>query len=183
MSEYLIRQRRNLLALSSFLIVFNFADVSIAKVSLLGTELLIGDPAKLKIFIWTIWSYFLLRYYQYWKDEPDTGLIKTFKNRFEIYGKKFRQRDHIQDRLGSTAQYNLNRKGLFTWHYSAMILNPALGQYEAKDDIQIPFIKIYIWYLKSFLYVCIKTPRVSEYVFPFILAAIAPASTLIKIIW
>ncbi|QLQ03885.1 MAG: hypothetical protein HZY77_15000 [Thiobacillus sp.] len=67
MTNDLLRQRRNLLITSIGLLLFDFAHMSVAKVSILGTELLVGDPIILKVFAWGMWAYFLLRYYQYLK--------------------------------------------------------------------------------------------------------------------
>lgn len=50
MTNDLLRQRRNLLITSIGLLLFDFAHMSITKVSLLGTELLVGDPIILKAF-------------------------------------------------------------------------------------------------------------------------------------
>src|SRR5688572_2283141 len=68
MEEPALRQRRNLMAMSCLLLVFDFADISIAKVSILGTELVVGKPRVLIIFIWAVWAYALLRYYQFTQD-------------------------------------------------------------------------------------------------------------------
>ncbi|MFH7326451.1 hypothetical protein [Desulfurivibrio sp. C05AmB] len=179
MSEALQRQRRNVTALSSLLILFNFADVSIAKVSLLGTELLVGDPAKLAAFVWLIWVYFLLRYYQYWREEPDKGLSKAFRDRFDRCAKDYTGKDFVQDMHGSPRYYKLSREGWFNWRYSVENVHPVEGNALVGENIPISIIRVCAWAIFSAIHVCINTPRVTEHVLPFPLAILALASTLL----
>ena len=76
MNADLLRQRRNLIGISAILLIFDFANVRIAKVSLLGTELLAGNVQVLAVCAWVIRFYILIRYYQYLRAEPD-GLIRN----------------------------------------------------------------------------------------------------------
>jgi hypothetical protein len=47
MNNDLLRQRRNLILISGALIIYDFAEISIAKISLLGSDLLVGRPEAL----------------------------------------------------------------------------------------------------------------------------------------
>ena len=49
MNADLLRQRRNLIGISAILLIFDFANVRIAKVSLLGTKLLAGNVQVLAV--------------------------------------------------------------------------------------------------------------------------------------
>lgn len=76
MNTDLLRQRRNLILISGGLLLFDFANVSVAKISVMGTELLIGNAKVIAYFAWAMWCYFLLRYYQYLRAESDLGISK-----------------------------------------------------------------------------------------------------------
>lgn len=82
MGEGLLRQRRNLVIISGILIVFDFTSITIDKVNLLGIHFLVGKPENLIIIAWVLWAYFLLRYYQYLRDEPDLKIIYLLKSYF-----------------------------------------------------------------------------------------------------
>ena len=54
MNADLLRQRRNLIAISMVLLLFDFAKVNIAKVNVLGTDLLVGNAQVLMFFAWAM---------------------------------------------------------------------------------------------------------------------------------
>lgn len=93
MSEGFIRQRRNLMLLSMFLLIYDFANIQIAKVSLLGTELIAGRPQVLEWVIWGIWAYLSVRYAQYFAAEEQKRVLSEFmRERRELIERKARER-------------------------------------------------------------------------------------------
>jgi hypothetical protein len=74
LSPGLLRQRRNLIAISLLLIVFDLSTSKIDKVAILGMELRIEQPTILVALAWTAWAYFFVRYLQYMFAEPDLAI-------------------------------------------------------------------------------------------------------------
>jgi len=92
MSEGFVRQRRNLMIVSMFLLIYDFANIEIAKVSLLGTELLAGRPEVLEWVVWGIWAYLSIRYAQYLVAEEHGRVFSEFmRERNELVERKARQ--------------------------------------------------------------------------------------------
>lgn len=78
MTDGLLRQRRNLFATSIVIIFLRFGGVQIEKVALLGTELSFDNIEALYAGIWVAFLYFLIRYYQYFRQEPNLKIAKEF---------------------------------------------------------------------------------------------------------
>lgn len=170
MDNDLLRQRRNLILVSSGLLLFDFAKVTVLKVSILGTELLIGDANVLAIFAWVLWGYFLLRYYQYLRIETTLGIIKDFESLFQGRGRAYVFKKINRDSL--TGSIDFTREGL-RWHYTVNDYNPGVGTYQVIDRGLLPRAKATWWLVKSFLYVAFNTPKVTDHILPFLLAIAA----------
>jgi hypothetical protein len=81
MDDDLAKSRRNLIVLSVLLLIFDIASISIGKVSVLGTELVVGNAQILPTLLWSIWAYLLLRYVQLLGAQPHLGLIEKLNER------------------------------------------------------------------------------------------------------
>lgn len=143
--------------------------MSIAKVSILGTELLVGDPVMLKTFAWATWAYFLLRYYQYFKSESDAEIIRHAANYF-----KFLARQHVLKSTGRTSllgEIVLARRRL-RWGYT-LAESPANVNGKIETGA-FPLILGGWWVLRAYLHVALHTPKVTDHVLPFALAVATP---------
>ncbi|EGR3265149.1 hypothetical protein DLI08_24755 [Vibrio parahaemolyticus] len=69
MSTGLLRQRRNLLAISAVMPMFFVSQATVEKINFLGTVISIGSPSSINYMIGIIFVYFLLRYWQYYREE------------------------------------------------------------------------------------------------------------------
>ncbi|EGR3355920.1 MULTISPECIES: hypothetical protein [Vibrio] len=69
MSTGLLRQRRNLLASSAVMPMFFVSQATVEKINVLGTVINIGSPSSINYMIGTVFVYFLLRYWQYYREE------------------------------------------------------------------------------------------------------------------
>ena len=137
MNVDLLRQRRNLIAVSGVLLVFDFAQVKIVKVSVLGTELLVGNVQVLMFCAWVLWAYFTLRYYQYWRVEPNKYIRNSFIKQLEKYARSYSKiRD--QDEIGQSCQYRFCRVGLVKWAYIDSKYNPERGDVVDGLGIRLP---------------------------------------------
>jgi hypothetical protein len=78
------RQRRNIIALSLFLLVYQSLGVELEKINLFGNELRVLNPDYVSKVMWVIYAYFLIRYYQYFHDTTDRGV----KEAYDLYVRK-----------------------------------------------------------------------------------------------
>jgi hypothetical protein len=179
MNNDLLRQRRNLIATSAVLLVFDFARVTITQVSVLGTELLVGNAKVLMICAWVLWAYFLLRYYQYWRAEPDQHIRSSFKKRLDAYARSYSKAKAIQDAAGQVYDdYKITRTGLVSWSYTLQGYDPVKGSIKGGPVSVLPAWMLAAWSLKSATFVGIQTPHATDHVLPFALAIAAPVVTL-----
>ena len=180
MNPDLLRQRRNLVAISTGLLIFDFAKVEIAKVSLLGTELLVGDAQVLIAFAWILWFYFLLRYYQYWRSEPHQPIRQTFRQRLDRYARDFSKVKAVQDNFGAPYNdYKITRTSFTGWTYTLQGYDPAEGAITAGPSAPLPAWRLAVWAAKSAAHVCLQTPHVTDHALPFLLAFAAPVISIL----
>lgn len=159
--------------------MFEFAKVSITKVSILGTELLVGDARVLHIFAWMIWGYFLLRYYQYLMLEGDLKLISTARERFEARAMPYVMRLIDKQSLLGKIKFS---GSFFSWRYSVLqrVQANKFGYDSETHSGKIPFFRSSIWWMEGFLYLLLHTPKATDHLLPFVLAVLAPIITLLK---
>lgn len=169
MKDDLSRQRRNLISISAVLLIFDFANVSIGKVSVLGTELLIGNVKVLMICAWVLWAYFLLRYYQYWREHPDRTLRNIFMNRLHQY-----IRSHLNTSIFD--DYKITYVSLVNWTYTRSDYNSQTNNIAL--NIKLPVWSLFIWSLKAAAFVCLQTSHATDILFPFIIAIAAPVVSI-----
>jgi hypothetical protein len=180
MDADLLRQRRNLIAISAILTVFDFAKVRIAKISILGTELLIGNAEALMICAWTLWAYFLLRYYQYWIAERDECIRDAFKEKLDKYARSHTKAISFQDAYGQVFDdYKISRTSFATWTYTLQGgYDPSEGKVKEKFSKNLSTWRLVNWSIKSAVFVCVHTPHATNHILPFGLAFAAPIITL-----
>lgn len=62
-----IRQRRNVFLGSALIAFAEFADVTVSKINVFGTELVIRNPQTVNVVLWIVATYWMWRYYQYYR--------------------------------------------------------------------------------------------------------------------
>jgi hypothetical protein len=174
MNPDLLRQRRNLILVSLWLLVFDFADVSIGKVSVLGTELVVGSPRVLIFLAWLLWAYFLLRYYQYWRTENKPELRKAFNARLDTYARNFAKPTTYQDATGQVFGHKITRGDTFGWFYALQHYDPVIGAVEKHKAIPLPNFRLLWWAVKAALLTCLNTTHATDHLLPFVLAIAVP---------
>lgn len=65
LSEALVRQRRNLIFISSTLVMLKLGQVQISKLSVASIEFTLGRPNAIYWGLWAMFFYFIIRYVQY----------------------------------------------------------------------------------------------------------------------
>ena len=169
----ILRQRRNLVAMSCLLIVFDLAKVEVAKVGVLGTDLVVGDVRVLAISMWVVWAYFLLRYYQYWRfDRPHVS--KALFDVVESYSRRFAIENDL-DRANSSGAITLHRGGwLRDWRVQLNQYQPGGGDLVMIEEERVPWATVAAWRLKSWWRIAVHTPHFTEHALPLVLAAATP---------
>jgi hypothetical protein len=178
MNTDLLRQRRNLLIMSGFLIVFNFADIQIVKVSLLGTQLVIGKPSILMLVVWLIWGYFLLRFYQYLNDEKPLGITEKAEEIFNKNLASYAIKKLFFDHVVQNCQHTLIRSGVFHWQCVLAPFDAVKGKHEEVVRKPISVFTVLLIVFLSQVELCFKTTKITDYVLPYIFAVLAPTVSL-----
>jgi hypothetical protein len=185
MDEDLKKARRNLLVISVLLIIFDVASVSVGKVSVVGTELVVGRPEVLRVLLWVFWAYLLLRYCQLLGAQADLGIRTAFIDRLNKY---------IRSRLGELGKkafpswnqnlayigaINLRRVG-FRWEQPLRQYDPKKGGEVEIGAFFAPRWLLALSVLRAAFFVIFATPKFTEFVLPLLLAAAAPVVTLMR---
>jgi hypothetical protein len=180
MNQDLLRQRRNLIAISAVLLIFDFAKVKITKVGILGTDLLVGDAHVLMMCAWLLWAYFFLRYYQYWRAEPEQHIRESFKKRLDTYARSYTKARAVQEATSGAVydDYRISRTGRASWSYTLRQFDPVKGGINDGPTFRLPVWRLALWSLKSAAFVGIQTPHATDHVLPFTLAIAAPVVSL-----
>lgn len=165
MSADLLRQRRNLLVTSLALTAIDLAGATLKKdVSVLGTALEFANPERVVWGLWVLWVYFLVRYWQYFNEEPDLGIHQGM--------------EHWINRQISWDEFDMEYHHWISWRYG--IFWTMLKQHKEWENEQWttsendPNNKLQkaSWTLRAFFSVATKTPRFTDYLVPFFVAAI-----------
>ena len=184
MDAGLLRQRRNLILISIALLLVDFADVEIARVSLLGTTLVVGRPDVLHTFAWVAWTYFTVRYLQYLVYVGDLGFSSSFWSVADRHlERKIRTLVEAQvpkRQFTNFGPRHLVKNGCFRWEQPLSVYDPAVGSVEKIGSISLPTLTMFGAWLRGCIHVAFSTPKVTDYVLPLALALAAPAVALYK---
>ena len=177
MDTGLLRQRRNLILVSSALLLFDFANVAVTKVSVMGTELLIGDVKVLIYFAWAMWGYFFLRYYQYLNEEKDLGISAGIKSQFKARAWPYTFKKINKTQISGTIEFK--REG-FRWAYSVNEYEAGRGTTQETYAGVLPVMRTYWWLARAAYYVAVHTPKATDHILPYLLAIAAPVVSAVK---
>lgn len=179
LSPGLLRQRRNLMLVSAVLIFLGFAQAELQSIEALGLHVTFGRPEAVVLGLVTVAGYFSYRYLLYLVQEPGPGLKGEYFRRLNQYAEPkilaFRNAQypagkelHLEERLG------VRSMRMFSW----VLLVPS-GR-DSYGGLQTDELKIYlrqVWpeSIKAALFACLARSYFTDYVFPFVLAAVGIA--------
>lgn len=165
--------RRNLVLISMAFIFFHFSDAKLAvetlcngeeksEISMLIGSFVIGNPDVLPIFAWIMFSWFLLRFFQfsnYYSDwrEYTSAIFRTKYILGRI--KKYSLND-------TNFQYNKPQPVFGDWNWAT---GPAREEF-SQVTIRQSQISKKLWLV---LYIAITTELFGQYYFPYFIAAFA----------
>lgn len=176
MSSDLLRQRRNLIIFSLILCFLKFAQIEIENFSIVGIEFSsFKNPHSVFVALWIAWSYFAVRYYQYFVQE---GLPSFKRVYFEILDKKSVRK--IDSLVKKDFPRNQRRNVTYTtlkswnWMFSGTVDNSYNGSVGDPTPFKLPIAK---WKLtpeiiNSFFYVALNRSAFTDYFLPIIVAVI-----------
>ena len=176
MNPDLLRQRRNLIAISAVLLLFDFADVKIGKIGILGTDLVVGDVRVLMWSAWLLWAYFLLRYYQYWRAAETAHIRNTFSRKSYENERSFAS----SLKMGDGVHMPFSRIGFLQYQFSPFTVAKNVAQHA--DPIPVSAVRVICWKMRAAYYVTLHTPHATDHVLPFALALAAPFVTFAPVL-
>lgn len=166
MDEGLEKSRRNLMAISLVLTLFDFAQVSIGEINLLGTNLIVGNPDVLRAFLWVLWAYLLVRYLQHLANQGDLGISKAFHETAAQIVNTGLSRQH------TNAYWSISRDG-FGWHLNATGYDPVTGSVTNVGKTTVPRRLMVHAYLVASIHIVVLRPFFTDHVMPLMLAVAA----------
>lgn len=178
MSQGLARQRRNLLIISILVIVFAEGGVVIEEFSLVGLKLKFKDFKVVYISMWVMFSYFFGRYYQYFKEEPDLGIVNGFWAKLNSRcWEKIKKRSVAVcpacEQLGGKFYFSDTQKsGIFKRKVNVVSERNDYGE-DVNTDIEISVVPFVFDIALSFFHVLVNRKGVSDYFLPFVVAFLA----------
>lgn len=177
MTSDLLRQRRNLILISVLLLAFVFLKIKVDKLSILGSEITVENPQGILVFVWIIWAYFLVRYYQFLREKSDLELISNINGRFSS-----KANSHVFKKLNKQfiqGSIEFSRAGIF-WNYRVMEYDPSISSVQETSSGQLPGTSALFWFLGSSAHVFINTTKFTDYVLPLLVALSVPIVYLVK---
>lgn len=192
--EGFVRQRRNLIGMSVILVLYEKLEIVIDSISILGNTARINDPSRVTLLLWIAWGYFLIRYYQYFRDTPDKGFSTSYHSRLHALARRVAQskfrREFIPTEKFDDVKGPLDfRFGDITvWsaypHYWDLEMNVDVS-YRTETGvanhslhgckINLSWKDLAIPKVRSLLHVALNTRLVSEYLLPFFIAVVPVA--------
>jgi hypothetical protein len=177
MSEGLLRQRRNLLAMSLVLLLFDVAGASFKTVMVLGSELAVVRQGILPIAAWIVWAYWLLRYTQYLKAEGNLGIKEAIDGRMVSYVRHRLTLEPWRGPAGEVHYWVLERPSRWRWALALEHYKPATSDIGA-HRYNLSFVDGWWLRLRAHMAIAATTPKYTDYVLPFVVAAAAALTAI-----
>lgn len=194
--EGFVRQRRSLVAVSLAWLLYQTSGVVIDHLNVFGNKLDLKTPELAGTVLWVAWLYFLLRYYQYFRDLPDKGVSTAFGARLitlmrKVARNEIKRQCKLKGPWQPVDEIELEKARIDTigsykrfWEFRVTELvaiispnNRPLHQFSGKT-IKVEGSRLIAAKLRSAAHVSLNTRFLTEYYLPFVLAA-APLSLFI----
>jgi hypothetical protein len=189
-----LRQRRNLFIISIGLLLFQVFELKLTKISFLGNEFSVSQPELIPVFLWITYIYYIVRYYQFFHEEPHRGVRATYeryilvlRDRMTIRRAKWIIIKDLGLKIfkGKLKDPNIHGRFASKWRDDSTVSFSFTTKSKGKENNKISIKtktmsvekKITIrWYdflfirLQAFLHVCFRTSHITEYYIPFVVA-------------
>lgn len=185
MNENFYKQRRNLILISSIVVFINLTAGKIEKINILGTELKLENSLIVPWVLGLMLFYLFLRYLQYTHDVQDKEFGARFFRRVEYYlAPKILRREHAKENSFLRRCYP-DIKEIEVRHFEmfngAMPKNIAAAEFVGKmggvvveeNNLTVLNQELTWPFIRSSIYICLRTRLVTDYVFPVLFAGFA----------
>lgn len=181
LSPGLLRQRRNLVVLATFLILFDVSTVEPKTLTLFGAELGLPRARTYATFAWILLLYFVWRFYQYLQDESDLDLKKRRTwSKAKEYLEPWLKESGASLLTMAQGQYELNQERFGGWFYRFAMYDPKQGKH-LYETLDVPFATTIWATVKALMYTTFRTPYVTDILLPILLAIVAPVLFLCQL--
>ncbi|WP_126798616.1 hypothetical protein [Aliidiomarina soli] len=176
MSDGLLRQRRNLFALSALIWFLKFGEVEIDKLSFLGIEFkTFSNPDAIYVAIWLAWFYFAFRYYQYFVQEGFPKLYAAYTDLLdEICAPKVTRlvRKEYPNDFREDCGYRTLKKWKWVYHGQQQTGQDKGSGEMTVENFEMQFSPWWLWkeILWSIWHIVINRSVVTDYILPILLA-------------
>ena len=169
--SHFIRQRRNLVLISLFIIFYKVGNLELTTVNFLGNQTKIGNPEVITFCLSVFFSYFLWRYYTACRE---IGGISRFLMRCTDWAEN-KARDYIQRKEFGKKKVYSNQIQLIGREKGARIYRVFDNKSEPLNQGREVKTRYYYSLMKtiSVIPTIFKTSTFSEYILPYVIAAIA----------
>lgn len=165
-----IRQRRNLVLMSCFIIITTLTQANVNELSLLGTKIEIPNENRflIPIFISLVFLYFVLRYYVYLRE---TRLVESaWEKCKKIPVNTFGDREWFPHEMSDPSAYS-ELEWSFPLKYTAYLKYETQHGFHNRRSVKI--IDAMIIYVKTLHLFSLKDKAFTEYIVPYLLAGLA----------
>ena len=175
MSSGLLRQRRNLLITSMTMLFMHFSQANINAASLVVLQVTFGRPEAVIYFLWLLQVYFLVRYYQYFRQEQDLKILDEFyeKLRTLTFQKIHRMKLNVYpntEKYGGEYDFrNMKKVGLCAREVECQVRVETTGIAEERT-CNVDIRNFSAGAILAWLHVILNTTYITYYFLPFIVA-------------
>lgn len=186
-----VSERRSLLVTSFLLFFYQAAGIEIDKINVLGNEAKISDSSWVPIALWTLWVYFAVRYYQYFRHVPDKGFMAAYQRRLDqltrqLAARRFRRVFRREEEFPEEELKRLNVSLAFgpidpviESQPSRLLVRATVSflrgtqlveSRNSKKIIELSWKELLLPKVRACLHVLLSTRLVTEYVLPFLVS-------------
>lgn len=185
--DHFVKQRRNLVLISLFVVFYKAGDLAIEKINLLGNETDIGNPEIVHLSLGIFFLYFLLRYYTACR--AVSGVKKFWRACQAWFEKRCRHQIHAvlkANNINYTSEPHVKKSAFFevqiTFRPNPSFSHEAHGkeiparlveQGKHEEYVYSYGVKYWPWRFYSAIYSIFNYTYFLEYVFPYMLALLA----------
>ena len=177
MSEGLFRQRRNLILTSLTIIFLRYGEVTIEKFGTSALDLKFQNLNAIFVALWVVFFYFLVRYYQYLRQEPDLGIKSAFWAKVDARCLNKLTEDaksRFATVLMSPARLefqlsSFKRTSVFLWSGSVTTKRTGSGE-PMNSEYTVNVLHFWPDFTVAACHVALNRSAITDYVLPFLLA-------------
>ncbi len=189
-----VRQRGSLIAASAILFFYETSGIRVEQITILGNTFPVANPASVAVAVWLLWLYFLVRYYQYFRDLPKREFSEAWEGRFwhllkTVTRRRFVREYRLEGEVKGTPKFTLDEvvpvaQGPGDWRFvvkgSVQYNTGNVFRRTTIDGeaLRVPRHIILFTRVRAWLYVITHTRLGTEYLLPFLVAFVPLAYPL-----